>query len=64
MLSHHPGKYGDDRHCGSGDIILLVAERKDSPVFNLNSPLLLISKAHSMPCSNKNQDLPVLPEIM
>ena len=64
MVSHHSAKYGGERHCGSGDIILSVAERKDSTGSKLNIPLLLISKAHGMPGNHTKQNLQVLPEIM
>ena len=30
MVSHHPEKFVDHRHCGSGDIMVLVAEEKNS----------------------------------
>ena len=29
MLSHRPAKFGGHRHCGSGDIMFLVAGGKD-----------------------------------
>ena len=29
MISHHPAKFGDHRHCGNGDIMLLVAEQEN-----------------------------------
>ena len=54
MVSHHPAKFGDHRHCGSGDIMFLVAEEENSKCscFNLplllNSPLLYISKGHGL----------------
>ena len=28
MVSHHPGKFGDYRHCGSGDICFWLLKRK------------------------------------
>ena len=30
MVSHHPAKFGGHSHCGSGDIMFLVAEEQDS----------------------------------
>ena len=30
MISNHPAKFGDHSHCGSGDIMFLVAEEQDS----------------------------------
>ena len=53
MVSHHPAKFGDHRHCGSGDMFL-VAEEENSRCsrFNLpllfNPPLLFISKGHGL----------------
>ena len=54
MVSHHPAKFGEHRHCGSGDIIFLVAEeqnprcsRFNAPLL-LNPPLLFISKRHGL----------------
>ena len=52
MASHHSAKFGDHRHCGSGDRIFLVAEEKNSECYRFNPPLLLnplllfISKGH------------------
>ena len=50
MVSHHPEKFGDHRHYGSGDIMFLVAEEENSrcscfnPSLLFNPPLLFISK--------------------
>ena len=30
MVSHHPAKFGGHKHCGSGDMMLLVIEGQDS----------------------------------
>ena len=43
MVSHHPGKFRDHRHYGSGDI---VAEEENSRRSRFNPPLLFISKEH------------------
>ena len=54
MVSHHPAKFGDHRHCGSGDIMFLVAEEQNSrcsrfnPPLLFNLPLLFISKGHGL----------------
>ena len=53
MVSHHPAKFGDRRHCGSGDMFL-VAEEENSRCFRFNPPLLFnppilfISKGHGL----------------
>ena len=50
MVSHHPAKFGDHGHCGSGDIMFLVAEEENSrcsrfnPSLLFSPPLLFISK--------------------
>ena len=36
MVSHHPTKFRGLRHCGSGDIMFLVAEEQDSTCSPLN----------------------------
>ena len=52
MVSNHPAKFGDHSHCGSGDIMFLVAEEENSrccrfnPSLLFNLPLLFISKGH------------------
>ena len=40
MVSHHPAKFGDHRHCGSGDKMFLVAEGENSTCSRFNPPLL------------------------
>ena len=40
MVRHHPAKFGGHRHCGSGDIMLLVAEEENSRCSRFNPPLL------------------------
>ena len=40
MVSHHPAKFDGYRHCGSGDIMFLVAKEKNSRYSRFNSPLL------------------------
>ena len=46
MVSHHPAKFGDHRHCGSRDKMILVAE--GFYMLLLKPPLLFISKAYSI----------------
>ena len=43
MVSHHPAKFSDHRHCGSGDIMFLVAEKENSRCSCFNPPLQFIS---------------------
>ena len=48
MVSHHPAKFGDHRHCGSGDVF-----SENSRHSRFNPPLLFIStgrglKAHGI----------------
>ena len=52
IVSHHPAKFGGHRHCGSGDIIFLVVEEKDTTSL-LNSTNTIFSKAHDIPSSHK-----------
>ena len=40
MVSHHSAKFGDHRHCGSGDIMFLVAEGENSRCSHFNPSLL------------------------
>ena len=47
MVSHHPAKFGDHRHCDSGDMFL-VAEEENSRCSRFNPPLLFISKGHEL----------------
>ena len=49
MVSHHPAKFGNHRHCDSKDMFVVV-EGQDSTCPHLDSSLLFISKAHDMPC--------------
>ena len=44
MVSHHPAKFGKHRHCGSEDIIFLLAGEQDSRCSSFNPPLLFMSK--------------------
>ena len=39
MVSHHPAKFGDRRHCCSGDMFL-VAEEENSRYSRFSLPLL------------------------
>ena len=54
MVTHRPAKFGDHRHCGSGDIMFLVAEEENSicsrfnPSLLFNPALLFISKGHGL----------------
>ena len=53
MVSHHPARFGDHRHCGSGEIMSLVAEEENScthfnPPLLFNLPLLFIFKEHGL----------------
>ena len=48
MVSIHPAKFGGHRHCGSGDIIFLIAEEEDSRCSRFNPPLLFISKGNGL----------------
>ena len=54
MISHCPAKFGGHRHCGSGDIMLLVAEEEDFRCCHFNSPLLFISKRYRFKSTYKN----------
>ena len=49
QLSHYSAKFGGHRHCGIGDMFLLV-EEQDSTCLILS--LLFSSKAHGMSCSH------------
>ena len=42
MVSHHPAKFGDHKHCGSGDIMFLIVEKENSRCSRFNPPLLSI----------------------
>ena len=48
MVSHHPTKFADHRHCGSGDKFLVVAE-EDSSKFT--ATITVSSKTLGMSCS-------------
>ena len=54
MVSNHPAKFGNHRHCGSGDIMFLVAEEQNfrcsrfNPPLLFSPPLLFISKGHGL----------------
>ena len=52
MINHHSAKFGLHRHCGSGDMVFVVAEGQDSTCACLDPPLLFIYKVHGMPCSH------------
>ena len=58
MVSHQPVKFGYHRHCGSGDMFLVVEEGEDFTSPHLNLPLLVVSKVYGMPCQHtKFQDV-------
>ena len=40
MASHNPAMFCDHRHCGSGDIIFLVAKEENSRCSRFRQPLL------------------------
>ena len=48
MISHHTAKCGGRRHCGSGIIMLLVAEEQEFTCFRLNLPLRFMYKRHGL----------------
>ena len=50
MISHHLAEFGVHRHCGSGDMMYLVVEGKDSTCPRLNPQLPFILKEHDVPC--------------
>ena len=52
MVRHHPSKFGGNSHCGSGDIMFVVAKGQDSTCPRLDRPILFISKVHGVPCSH------------
>ena len=52
MVNEHPVKFGEHRHCGSGDIVFLMAEEQHSTFSTLNPPLVFICEAHNMSCSH------------
>ena len=47
MVSHYPAKFDNHWHCGSRDIIFLVAEEV-SRCSHFNLPLLFIAKRHDL----------------
>ena len=52
MISSHPVKLGDHKHCGSGDMTFLAVEVQNSPCSSLNLPILFVSKLHGISCSH------------
>ena len=50
MGSHELAKFGGSHHshCGSGDIMFLVAEEENSRCSRFNLPILFISKGHGL----------------
>ena len=48
MVSHHSAKFSDHRHCGTGDMIFLVAEEENSRCSRFNLSLLFVSKGHRL----------------
>ena len=43
MLSHHPAKFVGHRHCGSGDIMFLVAEEENCRCSCFNPHIILLT---------------------
>ena len=54
MVSHHSAKFGGHRHCGSGDIMFLVAKEENYRWSHFNPPLLFISKGHGLKAHSKS----------
>ena len=48
MVSHHPAKFGDNRHCGSGDIILVAKEENSSSIRHYRSFLKDMGWKHTV----------------
>ena len=48
MVSRHPANFGGHRYCGSGNVMLLVAEAENSRCSRFNPSLLFISKGHGL----------------
>ena len=48
MVSQHLAKFGSHRHCGSGDIMFLLAVEENSRCFCFNPLMLFISKGHGL----------------
>ena len=69
MVSHHPGKFGDHKHCGSRDMMFLVVEGQDSICNHLNLQILFISKTHGKPAQTyeisgrRHVNLPICPAM-
>ena len=58
MVRNYSSTFGGERHCGSGDMVLVVIEGQDFSCPCLDWSLVFIFKAHSMPCSHtKFQDV-------
>ena len=57
LVSHHSfivsHKFGDHRHCGNGDTMLLVVKGQASTGSYFSLPLLLISKGHGLKARGK-----------
>ena len=53
MVGHHPNKYGDHRHRGSGDMMFLVVESQDSIRYYYFS----LKHMHAMLTHKKLQDI-------
>ena len=48
MVSRHPANFGAHRHCGSGNVMVLVSEEENSRCSRFNPSLLFISKGHGL----------------
>ena len=52
MVSHLSDKFGGHRHCGSEDIMFLVAEKEYTKCSRFNLALLFISKGYGLKVHN------------
>ena len=57
-MRHHPAKFGAHRHCGSGDIMSLVAEEEGSKCSWFSLSLLFIFKGHRLEAHHINNSVP------
>ena len=48
MVRRHPAKFGDHRHCGSDDILFLVAKEEISDALTSIRHFCLVSKGHRL----------------
>ena len=52
MVNHHPANFGGHRHCGSGDMMFLVVEGRNSKCPLYYPSWLFISKGHGLKVYN------------